>query len=182
MNIAAVVDASVPFAAGVIALLLAALRAKQKPAVRSPKFFSALNFAILGTLLFLYGVAMLTRAVTAPQLGDQAALWAELDAQAAHLNAAAPTQVAPGLVLEHATAKDGTFTYIYRFTDKTASEIAGAALAAKQQEYMKTEGCKRPEFVALLDANVRVMQLYIDKDSLTVARVTMEPGFCKTSS
>ena len=180
MDIAAVVDAAIPFGAGVIALLMAAVRAKQKPAARSPKFFSALNFAILGTLLFLYGVAMLARAVTSPPLGGKAALWAELDTQAARLNAAAPTQVAPGLVLEHATAKDGTFTYIYRFTDKTSAELGGAALEAKQREYMKTEGCKQQALVTLLDANVRVMQLYIDKDSFTVARVTMEPGFCKT--
>ncbi len=179
MDIAAVVDAAIPFGAGVTALVFAAVRGK-KPAAGNPKVISARNAAILGTLLFLYGGFMLTRAVTAPPLGDKAALWAELDTQAARLNAAAPTQVAPGLVLEHATAKDGTFTYIYRFTDKTSAELGGAALEAKQREYMKTEGCKRPEFVALLDANVRVMQLYIDKDSFTVARVTMEPGFCKT--
>ena len=179
MDIAAVVDAVIPFAAGVTALVFAAVRAK-KPAAGNPKVISARNAAILGTLLFLYGGFMLTKAVTAPPLGDKAAMWTELEAQAARLNAAAPTQMAPGLVLEHATAKDGTFTYIYRLTDKAASQIDGAALAAKQQEYMKNEGCKRPEFVALLDANVRVMQLYIDKDSFTVARVTMEPGFCKT--
>lgn len=179
MNVAAVVDAAVPFATGVIALVVAAVRAK-KPAAESSKIFSARTFAILGAFLFLYGGVQLTKAISTPQLGDQAALWTELEAQAARLNAAPPMQVAPGLVLEHATAKDGTFTYVYRFTDKTASDIDSAALAAKQQDYMKTHGCKQQALAALLDANVRIMQLYVDKESRTVARVIMEPGFCKT--
>src|SRR5579859_9977 len=164
MDIAAVVDAAIPFGAGVTALVFAAVRAK-KPAAGNPRMISARNAAILGTLLFLYGGFMLIRAVTAPPLGDQAAMWTELEAKAARMNAAAPTQMAPGLVLEHATVKDGTFTYVYRLTDKTASQVDGAALAAKQRSYMKTEGCKQQAFVALLDSNVRVMQLYIDKDS-----------------
>src|SRR5690348_8893229 len=127
MNIAAVIDSAIPFVGGVIGLALAANTAK-KAAAENSKKSTARIWAAVGAFLFLYGGFQLSRAVMGPSEAEhQTELNNALAAQAARLNATAPIRVAPGLVLDHASAKDMTFVYVYRFIDTAASQIDGRA-------------------------------------------------------
>ena len=182
MNIAAVADVSLPFIGSVAALLAAIVAWKQSASDGSAlkKLQLPYVLGIVGVILFVYGGFRLYTALAASSLPDREAVIAELKTEATRFNVRLPMRVGPDLVLEDTVPEGMDYRYIYRFTEKDASQIDKAAFEAQTRAYLKSDRCKQDAIAQLLKAGARMVMEYQDKNLNTFLKIVVDKDFCAT--
>lgn len=181
LNIAAMAYASIPLIGGVAALLAAIIISKKADAEASPlkKLQVPYYLGIASVILFIYGGIHLSAVLSASSLPGRETVMTELKTEATRFNVRLPMRVSPDLVLENTVAEGMDYRYIYRFTEKDASEIDKARFEAQTRAFLKSDKCKQDAVVQLLKAGARMVLEYQDKNLDTFLRIVVDEDFCE---